>query len=722
MSESFNKSIICGLVIAGLAMGCSDGNDGKDGQDGNDGSDGSNGENGIVIATAAESLSLEYITYGFDADGVRSATFKVANEQGLPVVGVPSVRFLSSQLALSEQGYTERQGLGYETCTTEEDSCLTDHNDGTYTVVSTTKIGELDFTDKSYVFDETAPQRFMVRVQAYGGIPGIGSVQDIMQEVDFMIDGSAVTLTRAMVSTESCNACHTDIAYARYDNYYRSPHYGNNVEACSTCHTTGEKEGKGTMVERAHRWHSGLPNNLVASSYDCTSCHVTENSDSLMNGAEWLSSTANDKACLSCHSADTLKHGSDLPLSCASCHDVAEMHLVKQDAKKTARDAYSVDVTQVSVAPVSSMRNGNTYETAEITFTIKVLDNAGKPLAVAPKDAGFFADMRATVAWDMQAGYRTLTTETQADGSLSRMANHAINYKFVGDDPISADPATGEYTYVLSGELSGDLTQGSTGLIIPQGTDAQTGILAIETTLKADEKTGQPDADGALTERLRSSARFFTLTGLSDTSRRQVVDNALCASCHGDQAYGYHGRRNDLEQQCVACHNLGNAEWDKYHMGEQVAPKDTVLNHISWNTFVHALHAQNRDEQKLEVGAKRQFKYPARLNDCAQCHVDGSASLNEIEKANALITRHDYADNSDFFATSPAAATCWSCHGPYGGDSLKAHMQSNGATFEVKVDSSNATFDGDVVVDVNLPRESCSVCHSTNKLAESHQF
>ncbi|MGL4220304.1 MAG: hypothetical protein ACRCSS_06705, partial [Shewanella sp.] len=328
--------------------------------------------------------------------------------------------------------------------------------------------------------------------------------------------------------------------------YFSGPHYANNLESCATCHTTGEKDGKGSIVERAHRWHNGLPNNLVASSYDCTSCHVTENTDKLPNGGAWLTTTANDKACTSCHGADSLKHGANLPMSCASCHDVAKFHLTKTEAKKAARDAFNISITKADIAPVSSSRDGQTYQTAAITFTVKILDNEGKPLPVPPKEAGFFADMRLTTAWDMQAGYRLSTTETQDSGALSRLANHAVNYKFVSDDPIAINAETGEFTYVLSGDLQSDLSKGDTGLIIPAGTEAQTGILAIEATLKADPLTGKPDAQGTLTERLRSATAFFTLDGMAKDGRRQVVDNALCASCHGDQAYGYHGRRNDL--------------------------------------------------------------------------------------------------------------------------------------------------------------------------------
>lgn len=714
MKNQLNKSFVLSLIMTGMIVGCSDGKDGADGSDGG---------NGIIIAKSAESLHLEYLEYGIDDAGMRSASFKITNELNQPVVGIGSVRFLSSQLATSEQGYTERQGLGYVTCTSEAEDCLTDHEDGTYTVINTTSVNELDLSSKDYAYNPALPHRFMVRLQTYGGIPVIGSVQDIMPEVDFMVDGSAVTITRSMVDTASCNACHTDIAYARYDSYDRSPHYANNVQACATCHTTGEKDSKGSMVERAHRWHNGLDGDLVISSYDCTSCHVTEATDDLPNGAEWLANTTNDKACLSCHASEQLKHGPEMQFSCATCHDVAQYHLTKVDAKKAARDAYSVDVTQVSPLQGTSVRDGNSYNTAEITFTVKILDSEGTPLASSPKEAKVFNALRASVSWDMEAGYRMLTTETKDSGELGRLANHSVNFKFEGVDPISSNPATGEYTYVISGQLEDDKSKNATGVIIPVGTDLKTGILAIEGQVKADEKTGVPTPDGTLVERIRSKSVFFTLEGLTDSNRRQIVDNALCASCHGDQAYGYHGRRNDLEQQCVACHNLGNAEWDKGHMKLEQAPADPVLDHISWNTFVHALHAQNREEQNMGETSNRVFKYPARLNDCAQCHVDGSANLKEIEKSNALITRKTHKIDADFFATSPGAATCWSCHGPYGGDSLKNHMLQNGADFEVKLeDGVNATFDGDVVVDVTLSGEACSVCHSSDKLAESHRF
>ncbi|GLS83359.1 OmcA/MtrC family decaheme c-type cytochrome [Paraferrimonas haliotis] len=721
------KALATTVAMALFGLGAC-GSDGKDGPQGPQGPEGPQGPGAPEVpnhATSAESLNLEYLEAGIDADGIRTTTFKLTNEQGQTVVGLPRVRFLSSQLAMTDAGYSERQSFGYPRCETGEDGCLVDHGDGTYTVTATP-----ENADK---YDASLPQRFMVRVESNIGIPGIGPVPDIMPEYDFMVDGSDLTATRAMVATESCNACHTDIAYARYDTYDRSPHYANNVEACSTCHSPDGQERRGIFVQRAHRWHSGLPTNThVTAAYDCTSCHVTDATEELPNGAEWLAPTANIQSCLGCHGdGDTYPRteythsfGSTMTDSCTNCHSTAQQdHVDRVAARTNARNAFSVNVTDVAVAPMTSDRGGNSYNTAEVTVTLTILDSEGMPVTQAPNESQLFNAMRITAAWDADAGYRMLTTETKADGSLGRLADHSVNYRVEGIAPTTSVPAEGKYTYVISGQLEDDNTKNNTGLIIPSNTDMAVGVLAVEAQVKADEKTGVPAMDGKLVERIRSTTAFFDMNGLVDDSmkRRQVVSNENCASCHGDQAYGMHTRRNDLEQQCVACHNVNMAQWDKTFKAKGVAPEDTVVDHFAWNTYVHALHAQNRAEQNLdETEAKRVFKYPARLNDCAQCHVDGSVNLVAIETTGALITRHDMTADSDFFATSPAAATCYSCHN---GEAAKAHMiHSGAATFEKMIDATNATFDGDVVVDAKLPRESCSVCHSEANIAEKHSF
>ncbi|PKH58776.1 hypothetical protein CXF83_21375 [Shewanella sp. Choline-02u-19] len=687
------------------------------GSDGKDGSDGSDGVTPPVFATTAETLNLEYLTYGIDEQGVRAATFRLTNEKDQLVKGLGSVRFLHSQLATLEKGGTQRQGFGYVTCSAnnEAGACLTDNEDGTYTVFNPTSILDLDTSAKGYEFDSEVPQRFMVRVQSYGGLPVIGSVQDIMPEIDFMLSGEAVTTTRKIVSTDSCLACHTDISYARYDSYDRSPHYANDLNACASCHATGEKDGKGTINERAHRWHFDSYLTNVESTKNCLSCHESENTAELPNASDWLA--GNDaKACATCHSGDYApSHGIDMPMTCGGvCHDVAEIHVAPVEALATARDMFSIEVISVEATPVTSTRGGHDYNTAEIALVLEIRDSAGTPVTEMPD----FKALRATLAWDASTNYKMLTMETLVGGKLGRMADHSVNAKLNEMEVVPV--GAGQYAFVISGALNPDPTKNDTGLIIPTGTEIAKGAVSIESTIMIN-KAGelQPSGtDGAIQNRLRSVTSFFDMQGLADTQRRQVVSNELCAACHGDMAYGMHSRRNDLEQQCSTCHNPNIAIWDKTFNATKTAPDDTVLNHLGWSVYVHALHAGDREEQNLEDGAIRDWKYPANIKDCAACHVSGSVKLDDIQKSGMFVTRDAYSEDAEFTLTSPAAATCWSCHSG-GGEPLKSHMISNGALFNAPLHG--ADIEGDIVVQQNN-LESCSVCHSEAKLAESHKL
>lgn len=683
---------------------------------GSDGKDGADGVMPPVYANTAETLNLEYIAYGIDEQGIRSASFKLTNEKDELVKGLPSVRFLHSQLATLELGGSQRQGFGYVTCsaTGEADACLTDNEDGTYSVFNPTSILDLDTTDKGYEYDSALPQRFMVRVQSYGGLPVIGSVQDIMPEIDFMLSGEAVVSTREIVSTESCLGCHTDIAYARYDDYDRSPHYANDLKACATCHATGEKDGKGTLNERAHRWHFESYLTNVESTKNCLSCHENENSTELPNAADWLVGY-DAKACATCHSGDYApSHGFDMPMTCGGvCHDVSEIHVAPVEALATARDMFSIEVISAEATPSTGTRGGNDYSTAEIALVLEIRDASGSPVTEMPD----FKALRATLAWDASTNYRMLTMETLEGGKLGRMADHSVNAKLNEMDVVSV--GAGQFAFVISGALNPDQSKNDTGLIIPAGTENAKGAVSIESTIMIN-KAGelQPStSDDAIQNRLRSVTAFFDMQGLAD-NRRQVVSNEACAACHGDMAYGMHSRRNDLEQQCSTCHNPNIAVWDKTFNALKVAPDDTVLNHLGWSVYVHALHAGDRQEQNLEDGAVRDWKYPANIKDCTACHVSGSVKLNDIQKSGMFVTRDAYSEDAEFSLTSPAAATCWSCHSS-GGEPLKSHMISNGAIFNAPIDG--AEIEGEIIVEHNN-LESCSVCHSEAKLAESHKL
>ncbi|MCL1058364.1 hypothetical protein L2729_10210 [Shewanella gelidimarina] len=411
-----------------------------------------------------------------------------------------------------------------------------------------------------------------------------------------------------------------------------------------------------------------------------------------------------------------------------------------------------MDVQPTILPTLSSRYDGGQYQTAELEVTIRVTDSEGAPITVSPIEAGWFKYLDVSFAWDAENAYHFLALEAEgnpglvpnSDGELSARASHANNVSFnnaPNEMIIRSVPEKGEYTYKVSGVPDPTIsTRASNGLIIPVGTENKTGIIAIETVIFIDPDTGKPLKGSEATGTVRSSVAFFNKNGLVEKGRRTIVTNETCAACHGDQGYAEHGdSRNDMEQQCAACHAPGSSEWDEAHLLNGIAPKDPLTDHLAWNVFVHAMHAQGREEQQtggiiatdpngktVEIEQRRAFEYPARLSDCSQCHVEGTANLDAIEKGTAVITRKVYEKDAPRYATSPAAATCWSCHAGKPGEkneALRSHMTSNGATFETKIiDGVNATINGSMILDVVLPREACSVCHTSDNINKVHNF
>ncbi|MCL1057760.1 hypothetical protein L2729_07060 [Shewanella gelidimarina] len=336
MNRVFTQPLVYTAVMMSLLSGCSDGDDGKPGLDGKQGQDGKPGNPGLIIATSAEQLSLKYLDASINDDGASTAKFEVLNELDLPVVGINSVSFIKAQLLNNPKGFSEFQYLSDLDCTTATDSCLTDHGDGSYTVTDSKQQSQ---------YDKSVPQRFVLSLSKHNGntIYSENLIPEIAKTIDFMVDGSELTSTRKIVTTASCNECHTDLAFAK-NGYEGESHYTNDINGCITCHADGNdiNGAKGEQLSSitgfAHEWHNTLHGEKVRIAYDCTSCHATENTAELPNASDWLSDTANDKACLSCHPAESLKHNANLALNCSACHSVEQIHTKTSKVKKVTLD------------------------------------------------------------------------------------------------------------------------------------------------------------------------------------------------------------------------------------------------------------------------------------------------------------------------------------------------------------------------------------------------
>ncbi len=120
-------------------------------------------------------------------------------------------------------------------------------------------------------------------------------------------------------------------------------------------------------------------------------------------------------------------------------------------------------------------------------------------------------------------------------------------------------------------------------------------------------------------------------TGFAAAStRRKIVDNALCNACHGKMgvftnAVFHAGQRNDAET-CVWCHNT-----DRVNSGWGVNIKDAV----------HSIHGAGKrmNLYSWEYTAGDSYwktTYPSPLNNCEICHVKGSYDFDNAKNAGAV--------------------------------------------------------------------------------------
>ncbi len=114
------------------------------------------------------------------------------------------------------------------------------------------------------------------------------------------------------------------------------------------------------------------------------------------------------------------------------------------------------------------------------------------------------------------------------------------------------------------------------------------------------------------------------------TTRRKIIDNALCNNCHGKMGVFtskvFHaGQRNDVDT-CVWCHNT-----DRVNSGWGVNIKDAV----------HAIHGASKRMNKYSweyTAGDFYWKttYPSVLNNCEICHVKGSYDFDNAKNAGSV--------------------------------------------------------------------------------------
>ena len=133
---------------------------------------------------------------------------------------------------------------------------------------------------------------------------------------------------------------------------------------------------------------------------------------------------------------------------------------------------------------------------------------------------------------------------------------------------------------------------------------------------------------GNVQEAMQNVVRDFSVDGSAVVPRREVVDQANCASCHGvfSQGFSIHGNLRNRVEYCVLCHNPSMTDFAR-RVGVSGADPDTQP--IGLKHMLHKIHTGEELTQQPYViygfnGSVNDFGevlFPGNRANCEGCHL-----------------------------------------------------------------------------------------------------
>ncbi len=526
--------------------------------------------------------------------------FEVTNENDEVVVGIQSATFLAAQLlpqgATGAGNSSEWQHFTSESCNkTTCTGTFTDQKNGHYTYRFSAAFDGMNGV--SFLTDAT--QRLVIKI---GGdsLPDGTALPKTNQHYDWQVSGNPVAYTRNLITIDTCNSCHSDLAF-HGSNY-------NQVETCVTCHNSKKVSNLDHIFpQMIHSIHAA---NFPQSVSNCQTCHV--NKEELAESQNWKR-VPTMEACGACHTQIDFPSGEGHPAqannsNCVACHNAEWTTSVHGDEAKSAV------LAQFSPSITSASMDASGTVTVAVTLTNST---TGAVYTDSADKLKFISDLRIYANWGTSFDY---STDSAPAIRLPQLM------------PVSG--SNGTYTYTLA------------GLTVPAGTEADHGTLAIQGRICAkDNVLVDCTTEQAEVIVIKGSHRFFDMAALSDTGRRAIISNATCGNCHGDQQLNIHGARNDLEGQCQLCHNPNM-------LADSTATNPSITS-FDFKQLIHGIHTS-------QFAGFEEVNYPGSIGNCNQCHIKDSAGVSTIALPLNAAVQPLALDNGTF--TSPTAAICSACH------------------------------------------------------------
>ena len=687
---------------------------------------------GLVITINSASIS---------SSGAISVTYTLTDPSGLPLdatgtttPGAVSLAYIAAYIPKGQEqytAYTVSQATGKVLGTiTRPDFEL-----GSPAV----QVGPGQY---KYTYQAQAPAGFDPTVTTTVAVEGNRDLTSFNQGTsyagntfNFVPNGAPVTVTRDVIRTSSCNACHYQLAF--------HGGYAHGMEACVLCHqpqnadpTTGNSLDAKVFFHALHMGSSlptvigtkttpSVPYEIIgymnsvnnfstvidpAMAQRCEVCHSQAastpapsniaNPPAIAAQAKAFLLEPSRAACGACHDdinfATGFSTGPEVnhpggpqadDTECMNCHipqgempfdaSIMGAHVVATDTTKTYPQNPDTLLAGLNVA-ITSVTNTSAGQTPIVNYTMQ--DDKGNNIPVSSTTTLSFTMAGPTTDYGYTSfGSGTSSTPgyvTESVTASTCSSSGACTYTFTHAIPAGA---TGTYTI---------------------GAEARTTV-----TVLAGTTASQSVELGALNPVVN-----FSVDGSTVAPRRTIVAEANCNGCH--VALSLHGGLRNNVEYCVLCHNPSNTDASTRATATVASYQTQPPQGINFNLLVHRIHdgvnaAINPDGPPKNPyivvghgGSINNFSgilFPVMspagdatyMQNCAMCHVNSS------EQADVSLTGLNQVTDPQGWINpvQPIASACSGCHVS---EAEASHFLENG---------------GDPATDPL--GEACSICHAS---------
>jgi OmcA/MtrC family decaheme c-type cytochrome len=548
-------------------------------------------------------LNITINSASISSAGVISVTYTLTDPTGLPLdatgaatPGVISLAYVAAYIPKGQQQY-----VAYTT------SSATGAVLGTITrpdfEVFTAPAKQIGPGQYTYTFIAKAPAGFDPTVTTTVAVDGNRDLTPFNQGTsyagatfNFVPNGSAVTVTRDVIRTQSCNTCHYQLAF--------HGGYASGMPMCVMCHQPQNADPvTGNTLDLkvfAHKLHMGssLPSVLGYTSGTTTvppapyeiigymnsvnnfstvvdpamtqRCEVCHSQTTGAAQAKAFMTEPTRAACGSCHDDVNFATGANHPggfqlddTECANCHipqgetpfdaSIMGAHVVANDTPAAYPPNPDTLISSV-VVTITGVTNTLAGQKPVVAFTVK--DINGNPLALSALEDLDFTMAGPTTDYgytSFGAGVTTPGYDTEDGTQGTCNTSGSCTYTF-----LNAIPAAATGTYAIGAE-----------------SERLENILA-GTNAAQQVESGTPNP-----------VAYFSVDGSPVVDRRTVVAETNCNACHVHLTL--HGNRRNNPQYCVFCHNPSNT--DASTRAAAAAPyKTQPAQGINFALLAHRIH------------------------------------------------------------------------------------------------------------------------------------